>query len=72
MTTTPRTSPYDVGLERNGANYAPLTPLTFLDWDAGTCPQRTALILGVLRFTCAETLARCRRLASALARRGVG
>ena len=69
---TPAPSPYDVGLERNAANHASLTPLNFLPWAAGVAPDRTALIHGPRRFTWAETYARCRRLASALARRGLG
>src|SRR5215468_10548527 len=61
-----------VGLDKNAANYAPLTPLTFLAWSAHAVPQRTAVIHGARRFTWRETYARCRRLASALARRGIG
>ncbi len=66
------TSIYDVGLDRCDANYAPLTPLTFLDWAARVYPQRTAVIHGRRRYTWLETEARCLRLASALASRGVG
>ena len=65
-------SPYDIGLEKNPANFAPLTPLQFLDWSASACPQRTAVIYMDRRFTWAETHARCRRLASALAQHGIG
>ena len=65
-------SPYDIGLEKNHANFAPLTPLHFLDWSALACPQRTAVIYMDRRFTWAETHARCRRLASALVQRGIG
>src|SRR6202008_1061891 len=48
------------------------TRLVCLAWAAATCPGRTAVIHGERRFTWAETFARCRRLASALAARGVG
>lgn len=65
-------SPYDFGLGKTSANFAPLTPLQFLDWSALACPQRAALIYGDRRFTWEETRSRCRRLASALARRGIG
>ena len=68
----PMASPYDIGLEKNPANFAPLTPLQFLDWSASACPQRTAVIYMDRRFTWAETHARCRRLASALVQRGIG
>lgn len=66
------TTPYDVGLERNPANFQPLTPLSFLDRAARVHPDRVAVIHGTLRRSYAETMARCRRLASALARRGIG
>jgi fatty-acyl-CoA synthase len=66
-----KSNPYEVDLERNAANYAPLTPLTFIEWSAYTYPKRPAVVHGRRRYTWAETYARCRRLASALARRGV-
>jgi fatty-acyl-CoA synthase len=65
-------NPYETDLERNPANYAPLTPLLFIEWSAYVYPQRTAVMHGRRRFTWAETYARCRRLASALAKRGIG
>jgi fatty-acyl-CoA synthase len=65
-------TPYELGLGRNAANYAPLTPLVFLEWSAEVCPDHLALIHGPRRFTWRETYARCRRLASALAAHGVG
>jgi fatty-acyl-CoA synthase len=65
-------SSYDIGLDKNSANFAPLTPLQFLEWSASACPNRTAVIYLDRRFTWAETNARCRRLASALAQRGIG
>ncbi|HKA91155.1 MAG TPA: acyl-CoA synthetase [Haliangiales bacterium] len=65
-------NPYDIGLDRNPANYAPLTPLTFLEWSAAVYPRRLAVVHGGRRFSWAETYARCRRLASALVRHGVG
>ncbi len=67
-----RTNPYETDLDRNPANYAPLTPLLFLDWAADVYPDRLAVIDGERRFTWRETRSRCRRLASALARRGIG
>ncbi len=65
-------NPYDVGLDPNPANYAPQTPLTFLEWSADVYPRRLAVVHGGRRFTWAETYARCRRLASSLAKHGVG
>ncbi len=63
---------YDVGLERNAANHAALTPLTFLVRAATVYPQRVAVIHGPLRRTWSEVYARSCRLASALAVLGVG
>ena len=67
-----RLNPYEVDLDRNPANFAPLTPLTFLEWSAYTYPTRLAVVHGRRRFAWADTYARCRRLASALAARGIG
>jgi fatty-acyl-CoA synthase len=65
-------NPFEQDLDRNPANHAPLTPLTFIEWSASVYPARVAVIHGARRFTWQETYARCRRLASALARRGIG
>ncbi|WP_374298006.1 AMP-binding protein, partial [Sphingomonas sp.] len=66
------TEAYLVGLDRNQANFAPLSPLGFLERAAAVYPDRLAVVNGAQRFTWGETYARCRRLASALARRGIG
>jgi fatty-acyl-CoA synthase len=63
--------PYEIDLDRNPANYAPLTPLGFIERAAQVYPERTALIHGARRATWAATYSRCRRLASVLARQGV-
>src|SRR5258708_34470369 len=64
-------NPYEHGLERNAANYTPLTPVSFLAKAAHVYPERTALIHGAVRRNWRETYQRSRRLASALARHGV-
>ncbi|NQV21397.1 MAG: AMP-binding protein, partial [Rhodospirillales bacterium] len=64
--------PYQLGLDRNAANYQSLTPLTLLERAAAIYPKRTAVIHGDLRHTYAEFYARCRRLAGALAGQGIG
>jgi fatty-acyl-CoA synthase len=66
------TSPYDRDLERNAANYTPLNPVSLLAHTARVFPDRVAVVHGARRFTWREHYARCRRLASALARRGIG
>ena len=69
---TKRAGPYRDGLGKRLANYASLSPLSFLPKAAAIYPNRIAIIHGTWRSTWADTYARCRRLASALARRGVG
>ena len=64
-------TPYDIDLDRNPANYQPLTPLGFLERAASVFPQHTAIVHGSLRRTYADFYARTRRLASALAKRGI-
>src|SRR5438094_4586530 len=66
-----KSNPFEVDLGKNPANYAPLTPLGFIERAAYVYPARLAVIHGARRATWAETYARCRRLASALARRGI-
>jgi len=65
------TNPYASGLDKSSANYVPLTPLSFLERSAYVYPSRLAVVYGQRRFTWKETYARCRRLASALVKRGV-
>ena len=72
MQTARAVSPYDTGLDRNDANYVPLTPISFLDRAADVYPQRVAVIHGPLSRTWVEVRDRSRRLASALAAHGVG
>ena len=64
-------TPYDTNLDRNPANYQPLTPLGFLERAAAVFPDHTAIIHGALRRSYAEFYARSRRLASALSKRGI-
>ena len=62
----------DRDLVRNAANFAPMTPLTFIERAAAVYPDRTAVVHGPVRRTWRETYERCRRLASALAAAGIG
>ena len=59
------------GLKPNAANFAPLTPISFLPRTAAIHPDRLAVVHGTLQFTYSQLQERVRRLASALARRGV-
>jgi fatty-acyl-CoA synthase len=66
------TSPYATGLDRNPANHTPLSPLSLIARTAFTYPDHLAVVHGERRYTWGETYARCRRLASALTRAGIG
>ena len=63
--------PDETGLERNAANFVPLTPLSHLRRAADIFAGRTAVVYGKTRRTYAEYAARVSRLASGLAARGV-
>jgi fatty-acyl-CoA synthase len=65
-------NPYTTGLDKNPANYVPLSPLTFIERAAAVYPGYTAVVHGERRYTWAESFARARQLASALAQRGIG
>ena len=64
--------PYAQDLDKARANYVPLTPLSFIERSAHVYPERLAVVHGRQRYSWSETYARCRRLASALAQRGIG
>ncbi len=64
-------TPYDTDLDRNPANFQPLTPLAFLQRCAEVFPQRPAVIHGAQSLSYAQFYARARKLASALAQRGI-
>ena len=66
------TSPYEDGLGRVAANHTALTPLTQLTRVAAIWPEKTAIIYGPLRRSYGAFHGRCRRLAGALAGRGIG
>ena len=64
-------TPYDIDLDRNPANFQPLTPLSFLERAAEVYPDATAIIHGARSWNYRQFYARARQLASALARRGI-
>ncbi|WP_417034191.1 acyl-CoA synthetase [Comamonas kerstersii] len=66
------TSKYDQNLDRNAANFAALTPLSFIERTASIYPERLAIVHGDLRQTWGQTYARCRQLASSLRKAGIG
>ena len=63
---------YNTHLDKNSANFTPLTPLSFLDKAAYVYPHRIAVVHGAQRTTWKDEYLRCRKLASALKKRGIG
>ncbi len=63
---------FDENLYRTEANYAALSPLSFIERTAEVYPSRLAIVHGDLRRNWAEVFTRCRQLASALQQRGIG
>ena len=66
------TSIFDEGLERNAANFVPLSPVSFVERSAEIFGDRTAIIHGRRRYDWAVTRDRSARLAAALRSLGVG
>ncbi len=64
-------NPYNTGLDRNPANYQPLTPLSFLARAADVFPDHAAIVHGPLRRNYAQFYRRSRQLASALTMQGI-
>lgn len=63
---------FDRDLPRTEANFAALSPLSFIERTAEVYPNRLAIVHGDLRRNWAEVFTRCRQLASALQRSGIG
>ena len=64
-------SQYSTDLDKNAANYSPLSPLTYIERAATVYPARLAQIYGDKRYSWAETYRRCCRFASALQQHGI-
>ncbi len=64
-------SQYSTDLDKNQANYSPLSPLTFIERAASVYPNRCAVIYGDTRRNWSQTYSRCRQLASALQKAGI-
>ena len=63
---------FDRDLPRTEANFAPISPLSFIERTAEVYPERLAVVHGDLRHSWREVYIRCRQLASSLVRIGVG
>ncbi len=68
----PSQSSFEHDLDKNAANYTPLSPLSLIARTAYVFPRQLAVVHGDRRYTWAQTYARSRQLASALAGHGIG
>ena len=66
------TNPYNTDLDKNPANFQPLTPITFLERAASVFPLHPAIVHGQLRYNYEEFYVRSRQLASSLNKNNVG
>ena len=64
-------NPYNTDLDKNLANYQPLTPISFLERAADVFPNHTAIIHGSLKQTYRNFYARSKKLASALSKKNI-
>lgn len=64
-------NPYNIDLDKNIANYQPLTPISFLERAADVFPNHTAIIHGSLKQTYSNFYMRSKKLASALSKKNI-
>ena len=65
-------NPYQLGLDKNAANFVALSPISYIERTAKVYPNQLAVIYGAQRQTWSQTYARCCRLAHALGGLGIG
>ena len=65
-------SHFEQGMQKNDANFVPLTPLSFLDRIKDVYPDYEALIYQDRKYTWRQVYDRCTRFASALTKIGIG
>ena len=65
-------SDYDKHLDKNNANFVPLTPISFLERAKDIYPNYEALIYEDKKYTWSEIYKRCTKFASALEKIGIG
>ena len=66
------TNMYNTNLDKNHANFTPLSPLSFLQRSAEVYPNRLSIVHGSKKYTWSDTFKRSKQLASALTKKGVG
>ena len=65
-------SNYDTNLDKNKANFVPLTPLSFLQRANDVYPKYEALVYEDIKYTWSDIYKRCIKFASALKKIGIG
>ena len=66
------TDMYNTNLDKNHANFTPLSPLSFIQRSAEVYPNRLSIVHGSKKYTWSDTFKRSKQLASALTKKGVG
>ena len=64
-------NPYETNLDKNQANYVPLTPLSFLERAKDIYPNYEAVVYESRKYTWSEVYKRCIKFASALDKLGI-
>ncbi len=64
-------NPYETNLDKNQANYVPLTPLSFLERAKDIYPNYEAVVYESRKYTWSEVYKRCIKFASALDKSGI-
>ena len=64
-------SNFDTNLDKNSANFVPLSPLSFISRVKDIYPNYDSLVYGKRSYTWLETYNRCTKFASALAKKGI-
>ena len=64
-------NPYETNLDKNEANYVPLTPLSFLERAKDIYPNYEAVVYESRKYTWSEVYKRCIKFASALDKLGI-
>ena len=71
-TVNSKESNYEMNLNKNAANFVPLSPLSFMERTKDVYPDYTSVIYGDRTYTWLETYNRCLKFAGALERHGIG
>ena len=64
-------SNFDTNLDKNSANFVPLSPLSFITRVKDIYPNYDSLVYGKRSYTWLETYNRCTKFASALVKKGI-